>query len=348
MDRLVSAWKIKQKAGPAKFDGTMRGLVDIYQTDPDSRYHGIRYKNRIGITNMLKRIVVACGTWKLAEMGARDFKRLYEGFRWPDGKSGRQLIATAYDVMNITRMVIKHGSVYEVDPNCSRLKAILHDMTFEKGKSGTEIVTLKQSEDLVAAAHAAGLHSIALAQELQRNLGIRQKDAIGEWVPTAEPGISVIIYRKLKWIAGISWDEISNDFILTHKMSKSRTGKVIEFDLKLYPTVMAELLRVPEDQRHGAVVKSESTGQPWFQQNFARNWRILARKVKIPEAVKNKDNRAGNVTEVIRATGGNIEAARIQAGHSSQATTRIYSRDHLQSTSDTAVIVADFRAKNSA
>lgn len=58
------------------------------------------------------------------------------------------------------------------------------------------------------------------------------------------------------------------------------------------------------------------------------------------------DTRAGGITETIKATGGNLEAARKEADHAKLEQTAKYSREHDTSNRDTAVIVADFRAKN--
>jgi hypothetical protein len=58
------------------------------------------------------------------------------------------------------------------------------------------------------------------------------------------------------------------------------------------------------------------------------------------------DSRAGGITETIEATGGNLEAARKQAGHSDIKTTQGYSRRVLRSNSQTAEIVTNFRTKN--
>lgn len=339
------AFGVKQ---PKVFAGTVRALISAYQTDPDSPHHAMRYNGRRHTDALLKRIDGKYGALKLADLGARDFKRWYEDIRWPDGKDGRDITTTAHAAITAVRMMFGFGVMFEIDSQCVRLKAILSEMAFEKGKGRTEVVTVRQCEDVIIASNAAGLHSIALTQALQRNLGIRQKDAIGEWVPNAEPGVSEITRHGRKWLRGLRWEEISNEFILTHKMSKSRTGKVIEFDLKLYPMVMAELLKIPEKKRVGPVVICELTGRPWKQNNFRIRWREMATKAGVPADVMNMDSRAGAITEIIAATGGNIEAARKQAGHSDARTTQGYSREQLQSNSDTAVIVADFRAKNRA
>jgi len=228
-------------------------------------------------------------------------------------------------------------------------------------------MTVRQCEDVIAAAVAKiqpvhsrkliaentmlrqveySLPSIALAQALQFELCLRQKDVIGEWVPLAEPGISTVTWHGRKWLRGLRWEEISSNLILNHAMSKSRTGKVLEFDLKLYPMVMAELAKIPQEKRAGPLIVCELTKRPWVQNHFRDKWRGVARKAGVPDTVKNMDSRAGGTTETIEATGGNMEAARKQAGHSDSRTTVRYSRGDLKSNSEVAVLRANSRTKN--
>jgi hypothetical protein len=341
---------------PKVFAGTVRALISAYQTDKDSPYPGMRYRSRLQLDTLLRRIDAKFGAAKLNELGARDFKRWYEAFRWPDGKDGRELITTAHAIMTTVRMVFSFGSTFEIEKasrdrisECSRLRVILHDMKFENKKSRTESLTWRQCEDIIAAANAAGLPSIALTQAMQFDLRTRQKDIIGEWVPVSEPGISVIgHYHARKWLRGIRWEEISSAMKLAHPISKSRTGKVLERDLTLYPMIMAELDKIPAEKRTGPVIVCELTGRPWVANHFRMKWREIATACGVPATVFNMDSRAGGITETIEATGGNLEAARKEAEHSDIKTTMGYSRRKQEANKESAAKVLDFRSKNTA
>jgi hypothetical protein len=104
-----------------------------------------------------------------------------------------------------------------------------------------------------------------------------------------------------KWLRGIRWEEIDENLILTHIMSRSQ--KEIEVDLKLAPMVMAELGNVPRDQlpAKGPVIISEASGLPWYAVEFRRNWRLAADKAGVPRTVKNMDTRAGAISEATNA-----------------------------------------------
>jgi hypothetical protein len=314
----------------------LRDLIAAYQTDPDSAFRSARYQTRLDAAAALRRIDARWGEIELAALGARDFKRWHEEIR-----GERNLTSTAHHAMTVVRMVFSFGVMFEIDPQCARLKGILSEMEFEKPKARTEAMTVRQCEDVIACAHLAGLPSIALAQALQFELCLRQKDVVGEWVPVAEPGLSSVIRAGYKWLRGLRWDEISRDMIVVHPMSKSRAGKVLTFDLKCYPMVMAELQRIAA--RTGPVIICELTGRPWKSSHFRRKWREIAEAAGVPASIRNMDSRAGGTTETIEATGGNIEAARKQAGHSDSRTTQRYSRGDMKSNSNVAVLRAKYR-----
>jgi hypothetical protein len=71
---------------------------------------------------------------------------------------------------------------------------------------------------------------------------LSQKELIGYWVPTSEPGSSNVTHIEQKWFGGLDWSQIDADYIL-----RLPTGKEdIEIDLKEHQPVMEELERLPE------------------------------------------------------------------------------------------------------
>lgn len=329
--------------------GTLHALIVAFQADPDSKYHGQDFDSRRNMHRYLVRLDKTEGHLKLADIGARDFKRMYESARWPDGKKEeRGKVWYGYALMAVVRGIFSFGLIYEFDVECVRLKRILSEMKFENGKARTETMTLRQCEDFIAKAHEMGLPSIALSQAGQFDFRARQRDMIGIWVPETEPGISVIDhYLGRKWLRGVRHEEISSTLKLNHAVSKSRRfGKSLERDLALYPMFMAEYNRIPPEKRKGPLVVCESTGRPWKAQHFREKWRSIATAAKIPPEVWNMDSRASGLTETVEATGGNLEAARKEAGHSDIKQTAKYSRRTNEAVNNAAVLVANFRAKN--
>lgn len=227
------------------YDGTFASLVRIYQTDIDSGYHELRYGTRLDYDRKLTTLVAAVGAARLADMTFRDFKRWHAGFRGDEDR-----ISRAHSLMTHVRIVIKFGGLLEL-PDCARLSALLADMEFEGPKRRKEFMTLQQARAVIAEANRQGLHSIALAQAFMFELSLRQRDVIGEWIPSSEPGTSVILWHGRKWLHGLHWRDIDEELVLRKRISKSLrgrraaatpgAGKVEEFDLRSYPMVMEEL-----------------------------------------------------------------------------------------------------------
>lgn len=342
---------------PTQFDGTFGSLIEFYQGDKDSPYHKLRHHSRKAYDGTLKRIRKLIGDRNLSNVTFRDLKGWYEKARWPQGDDGPDHAYGAHFFMTVIRFLVKFGSVAELygpdeKDHCLRLSTILKEMEFEGGRPRWQHLDRDMAGKIITEAPKHGRPSVALAQALQFELNLRQKDVIGEWVPLSEPGTSEYLAHGKKWIVGLDWRNVSADMILTHTLSKSikgrvgirsRTGKRMQWDLKLYPLVMAEIEKIPEAERHGAMVKEDRSGLPWFDRNFRDVWRKIAKAAGVPDNVKNMDSRAGGITETIEATAGNLDAARKSAGHSNVTMTQRYSRDTLGTTSKVAVLRAGLR-----
>lgn len=190
-----------------------------------------------------------------------------------------------------------------------------------------------------------GFPSIALAQAIQFDLRCRQKDVIGEWVPVKEAGISTYPpYAGRKWLYGMRWEEISSRLRLQHPASK--TGKMIDRTLSLYPMIMAELDQIPVEKRKGPLVICDLSWRPWKSNHFRAKWRECADAAGVPKTVYNMDSRAGGISETVAATG-SLEMARQEAQHTKLEQTAAYSRLNQQAIERTAAAVLEFRNKNS-
>jgi hypothetical protein len=107
-----------------------------------------------------------------------------------DGK-----IPMAHSLMGMTRTLFSFGMTLLECDECARMCAVLSKQRFQMGKSRTERLTADMANLIRAKAHELGWHSIALAQAIQFEGMLRQKDVIGEWVPLAEPGTSDVIHK---------------------------------------------------------------------------------------------------------------------------------------------------------
>lgn len=316
------------------FDGTLRSLINCYQTDPDSTYHKKRFAVRKNHDALLRRIAERQGHEELRDIKARVLLAWHKD--WSD--DGKKL-AMASAVIGQYRVLFGFGANFLEDPDCERLCGVMSKMRFPMVKPRTERMTAAQAIAHRAQSHRRGWFMMAMAQAFQFELMLRQKDVIGEWVPLNEPGISDTIAPGRKWLMGLRWEEIDDNLILRHNTSKR--GKDIEVDLKLAPMVLEELARhanvVPADLTRaalpasGPVILCEVTGLPWRTAEFRRKWRIVAKAAGIPKEVRNMDSRAGAISEAVTA-GAPLTLVRHAATHSDIAMTQKYDREAAQAT----------------
>lgn len=301
------------------FNGTLRSLIAHYQTDRDSPYQRLRYGTRINYDRMLARISAQRGATPLADIKARLVIAWHK--EWGDGGK----VTMAHELVGHLRTLFGFGATILEDPECERLRGVLHIMRFKMPKPREERMTAEQATALRAKAHEKGFHSMALAQALQFELMLRQKDVIGEWIPVKEPGASDILNPKrgLKWMTGLRWSEINERLILRHTTSKRQ--KDIQVDLKLAPMVLDELEHIPPEHRLGPVIVNEATSLPYMTTTFRLKWRQVADAAGLPLSVKNMDSRAGGISEATDA-GAELEHVRHAATHSNITTTQGYSR----------------------
>jgi hypothetical protein len=300
------------------FDGTIKNLCQIYQADPDSGFRELRYRTRQHYAYLCDRLIKDYGDEALADIGARMFRRWHE--EWAAGGK----ISMGHTMITMLRIVLNFGATILEDEDCGRLAGFLHGMKFKQGKPRDSIITAEQVAAVCTEAHQQGRHSLALAQTLQYELTLRQRDVIGEWVPVSEPGVSAVVNGNQKWLRGLRWDEIDANLILRHTTSKRQ--KEICVDLKRSPAVMAEFKRFDPRPTAGAIVVNEATGLPYSEVEFRYQWRAIATVAGVPKTVRNQDSRAGAITEALEA-GASLDSVRKAATHSDVAMTQRYSRD---------------------
>ena len=110
-------------------------------------------------------------------------------------------------------------------------------------------------------------------------------------------------------------------------------------DLSGYPMVQ-DVLAGMALPKFGPLIVNENTGLPYWNREYTKLWRTIAKAVGVPDDVWSMDTRAGAVTEVEEALG--ISIAGKFAGHSNPRTTLGHVRDDGVKVSR---LVADARRK---
>ena len=316
----MEAWLVNERPMPV-FDGTLASLINLYSGDGESPYHDLRHRTQRNYDQHLKLLKVSVGARRIDRLNGEDFRRWYRKLREPKSPGLPPRIAWAHGCMTMLRILFGYGQILGL-PNCDKLKGVLGEMRFKDAPPRKAVITYDQVVAFIRKAHELGQPELALAQALQFEGTLRQIDVIGEWLPDPHQ------LSTRRWANGLVWQHI-RDYELVKDTTK--TGQETSIDFKLYPLALAELQRVPPDQRVGPVIKDGRTGQPFKERRFQKNWRAVARAAGIPDGIMNRDSRAGGVTEGSDA-GADLEHLRHHASHSSVTTTARYSRKTLTKT----------------
>lgn len=327
------------------YEGSLRSLINCYQTDPDSTYHKLRFQVRKNTDGLLRRLSKDYGHEDLGDIKGRTILAWHKGWT-----AGGEKIAMGSAFVGQLRTLFTFGRSILECQECVRLGAVMHDLRFEGTPARKVSVSAEQADAVRYKARIDfGWDSIALAQAFQFECTLRQKDVIGEFVPLSEPGISDMIHRGQKWLRGIVWQEIDENLILRHVTSKKQ--KETEVDLKLAPMVLEEFREMiggedlivvdPVTKKvtvrrdllpaTGPVIRAETNGVPYTDNEYRRKWRKVATAAGVPKNVWNMDSRSGAISEAI-AAGVPLEFVRHAANHSDISQTQDYDRAQAKAT----------------
>jgi len=260
------------------FDGTVDALIDEYLTHPESSYLQIGYTSRENYKFFLRPIQESFGGEQIKNLDAERIKKAHAVW------SSNDRIAMAFGVVSALGRLATFGDTVLKDRDCRELRITLHDLDFPRPKVRDKKFTREMADLIRVAANRKGMASLALAQAFQFELGLSQKDVIGEWVPIEERGTSELTFEGKKWVRGIRWNEIENWML-------RRDGK--EFNLKWKPMVMEELASYKNDlPSSGPIIIYEATGRPYSAVQFRHLWRQTADECGIDKHIRNQDSRA--------------------------------------------------------
>lgn len=345
--------RVGVRADPlSAFDGTIGALLKLYQRYPKSPFKRLRHDTMRVYANNLTAINTLLGKVRVLHVTFDDITTWQQIFADP-GDGSKPMKARSGTLIARLRQVFIFGAlILPKHAGCHDVVAIFDLMRqgklLKRGhRSRTQYMTAAQCRLIRHKAHEMGWPSIALQQAFAFELGLRQKDVIGEWIPIGDPGTTDVHWGNRKWVVGIRWEEIDKNLILTHRLSKSIHGKDAVNDaddgklkawcLSDFPMIMDELRHVAGKERFtradlptsGALVICESIGRPWLTSFFRRKWRQIATAAGVPEAIQSRDSRPGAATEAKLAGAATADVQR-QLGHASAATTEGYLREQIE------------------
>jgi hypothetical protein len=264
---------------------TLGHLIEQYRTDPDSNFTKLSYRVRVERGRTLARIYSEHGSQQLRDIRTRTLIEWHR--KWTAGGK----LSMARSLVDRMRELLRFGSTVLEDRECSRLLDGLAEIRPQKPVANPVYISRDQAHAVcVVAREHFGWPSIALAQALQFELPLSQKDVIGEWVPVGEVGTSDVVSDGQKWLRGLRWSAIDDNLILRHDAGSG--SKPIEVDLKTAaPMVLAELeveFGAEARPKSGPIVLCDTNALPWSAAEFRRKWRLVAAKAGVPDSVKNR------------------------------------------------------------
>jgi hypothetical protein len=328
-----------------RYDGTMRSACLIYQEHPLSRFHRVKHNTRRGYLADMKVIIESVGARLIKNVTVLDIENWYvqwrKGVVFIDPQTGEQTIGPeridrAHNAVAMVRTVLRFMAALR-HPECKVLAEELSKIQFERGAAREHELTYQQVRAFIRTAfEMADKGSIerdralylAIGTAAQFELMLRQKDIIGDWAPRRQDtrypaGITILHHDDETWSGFFTWESIPGWRWRT-KTSKSKYRSAADFDLTLYDLLFPLLELVPNEQRHGPIIKGEH-GLPIRYRTYNKNFRKIAEVAGIPFEVQNRDARAGGITEAEEA-GAPLEDIQMGATHQDKKQTLSYVR----------------------
>ena len=324
------------------YDGNIGSLCNQFQIHDASPYKlRAKWNTQRLYDQCIKIICNTVGARAVRDLIGPDFTRWHTKWGDPAAEGKPRRLTRAKHCMDTVRRVVAFGVTLGY-ADCARADVILGKMRFQMPKNRTAKLTLEHVRKIRRAAHDLSLGSIALAQTIQFELAMRQKDVIGEWVPLE--GVSGgITHKNTRWTGGLVWSDIDAKMIL--RKTHVKTGIAVEHDLCLYPDILHEIELVDPSRRVGPMIISEATGEPYKHRTFTQTWRRVADVAGLPQSVWNMDSRSGAISEAYDAGADEISVMK-HAGHKNRQTSAKYNRGSLEQTSRVARFRMAKRTKN--
>jgi integrase len=328
------------------FDGTVRSVINFWQTEPTSPYHAIEASSRHPYDIYARMIVATVGARRVDALDGRDLRRWHAEWSAPVEQGGKPRVAAA----RMAIIVLKNALTFAATcrkPGCAELRDILGKVRFAGPRPRTEAPTAAEIIAARKAAHELGHAAAALAYALQFEGAMRQWDVVGKWVPLSDKKPSSIIDGTSKWI-GPTWSQIDANLILRYSPAKTQftSGAAVTLDLSLMPMVIEELAKVPAEARRGPLIVNPRTSLPYRNWYYGEVWRRVRKIADIRKEIWNRDLRAAGVTEGRQAGAPTDDLAK-QAGHANKRTTaKVYDRDRLEAARRVAQARVAHRGKN--
>lgn len=320
----VELWRSGYNRPEKKWDGTVKMLLDRYQSDAESPYQSLRPGSLVPYRFYIKRLLEHISKRNITTITGVDIIKWHK--IW---SSDGECLAASAMMRAVLAAAVSYGIMLRFD-GCADFLTVIKETNkkIPQPRRREFVITAEQVIAARKSAHANGRPGWALAYALAYETTLRLWDVIGQWVPLSADGVSDVTAYGKKWF-GLRWEDIGPDLVLRYVPSKTsgKTGKSVTYPLTSAPMVLEELAYWPEPRKGPVVLDGK---RPVFAARFQKQWRIDANAAGIDGKVWARDLRASGITEA-RAGDANLDDAAMVAGHSGKHTTgAVYDRANLQ------------------
>ncbi|MBI1201944.1 MAG: hypothetical protein GC182_05480 [Rhodopseudomonas sp.] len=309
----------------ARFDGTLRSVIELYRSDPESGFQDLKGNTQENYEDWLRIVEETIGSRRVDCISPKWFRTCYRRWREPAQKGGPERVRRAYGCIQMVKVVLDLGVQSDL-PHCQRLRVGMEKIRFGKNAPREETMSYDQAKAIVDFCLSKKNVAMALSQATHWDTMLRQKDVIGQW--RSETDDYVLKPGEIRK-GGLVWSGLTLDMIAPGKTLVVRTSKTSQPVVHLIDECQLIMRCLPFIDRSvpNAPVAQSSRGTPWHDHRaFGKAWRRYAKEAGIPPAVWNMDTRASGITEAT-AGGANDDDLASSAGHGSKATTRrVYKR----------------------
>lgn len=281
---------------------TISWLIDRFQTDETSPFQALDSDTQTSYRNECRLIRATVGERRIdpkleggvwtPRVTGEDFRRWHKNWGHQPGK--RPTPSRATHAVAMLRGLFSYN--VEIATNgAGQIREILSAMRFKKQPARDSAPERDQVYIFAEAAIEAGYRSIAMANVAQFELTERRIHIIGKW-------------RGNWWGYGWMWDGhvefdgkphrvgVTPGWRITYYQTK-KGANLRDYDLVPLQWLLSRMQETPKEQRRGAIIVCEDTGQPWKTRAYQKKFREIARAAGLPDDFQSRDMRASGMTE---------------------------------------------------
>jgi len=254
-------------------DGSLGFLIDAYLKDPASPLHAVQASTRATYLRWIK-LLAPYQEVRLSDIDSATLADWYAELGEPTEPDGEQRARRATSGIQMLRLLFRFGAEKDA-AECGRLLDIAMSSEFDVKPAHRQAMSVGDAQLFVGYALWGGDVRMALAQACQFELGLRQSEVIGEWVPLQPDdriGTDDIVFQRQRWTGGLTFE----------------SPVLAGIDLAKCPLIQ-RCLELIEDKRGPCIVRSD--GRPYDRFTFSRRWRVIADAAGLSRGVQNMDSR---------------------------------------------------------